>query len=136
MEKDFKIGVCCSTFDLCHAGHLLYLKEASENCDYLVAMLQTDPSIDRPEKRKPVESLEERMIRLESCKYVDEVCVYDTEQQLWEQLNELKPDILFMGSDWINRKNPIKELAKEVYYHDRTVHTYSSSSLKDRINTS
>jgi glycerol-3-phosphate cytidylyltransferase len=129
-----KVGICCSTYDLCHAGHLLYLKDAKAHCDYLIAMLQLDPSIDRPDKRRPIECLEERMIRLESCKYVDEIKVYTTEQDLWEKLKEINADILFMGTDWKDRKNPIKELFKEIYYHDRTVHTYSSSNLKDRIN--
>ena len=128
-----KIGVCCSAFDLLHPGHLLYLKDARQRCDYLISMLQADPTIDRPEKQKPLETLEERMIRLESCKYVDEIRVYSTEADLQKQLYLLNPDVIIMGSDWKGRENPIKRLAKEVYYHDRSKHSYSSTSLRKRI---
>ena len=78
MKKN-KIGFTCSCFDLLHAGHILMLKDAKEQCDYLIVGLQTDPTLDRPEKNKPIQSLEERKIQLEAVKYVDEVRIYSTE---------------------------------------------------------
>jgi len=75
-------GFTCGALDLLHAGHLIMLKECKAQCDYLIVGLQTDPSIDRPEKHKPVETIEERMIRLQGCKYVDKIVVYETEKDL------------------------------------------------------
>ena len=71
-----KVGFTCSTFDLFHAGHVIMLKEAKTQCDYLIVGLQTDPTIDRKEKNKPVQSIFERYVQLQACKYVDEVAVY------------------------------------------------------------
>ena len=77
-----RTGFTCSCFDLFHAGHIMMLKEAKSKCEYLIVGLQTDPTIDRPEKNKPIQSVVERFIQLESCKYVDEVVVYATEKDL------------------------------------------------------
>ena len=77
-----KIGFTCSCFDLFHAGHVMMLKEASTVCDYLIVGLQTDPTIDRPNKNKPVQSVLERYIQLKACKYVDEILVYESEFDL------------------------------------------------------
>ena len=81
-----KKGFTCSCFDLLHAGHILMLKDAREQCDYLIVGLQTDPTIDRPEKNKPIQSFEERKIQLEAVRYVDEIIVYETEQDLYDLL--------------------------------------------------
>jgi glycerol-3-phosphate cytidylyltransferase len=78
----FKIGFTCSCWDLLHAGHHLFLEEAKKNCDFLVVGIQTDPTLDRPEKNKPIQSLEERIIQLASCMWVDYYFVYDSEQNL------------------------------------------------------
>ena len=75
-----KVGFTCSCFDLLHAGHILMLKDAKAQCDKLIVGLQTDPTIDRPEKNKPIQSYEERYIQLEAVKYVDEIIKYDTEE--------------------------------------------------------
>ena len=85
--------------DLLHAGHVLMLKECKQQCDYLIVGLQTDPTTDRPNKNKPVETLEERRIRLEGSKYVDEIVIYETESDLYKILQELKPDVRFVGAD-------------------------------------
>ena len=69
-------GFTASTFDLLHAGHILMLREAKTVCDYLICALQTDPTIDRPEKNKPVQSYMERHIQLSAIKYVDEIVPY------------------------------------------------------------
>ena len=81
-----KLGFTCSCFDLLHTGHIIMLKDAKEQCDYLIVGLQTDPTIDRPEKNKPIQSLKERKIQLEAVKYVDDIFVYDTEESLIDLL--------------------------------------------------
>jgi glycerol-3-phosphate cytidylyltransferase len=90
-----KIGFTCGAFDLFHAGHMLMFKECKEYCDYLIVGLHTDPTIDRPEKNKPIQSIEERMIQLEAIKYIDKIITYDTEQELYEILSNL-PDPIFL----------------------------------------
>ena len=127
-------GFTCGAMDLLHAGHVLMLKECRAQCGFLTVGLQTDPSIDRPDKNKPIETLQERMIRLEGCKYVDEVVVYDTEEDLYYLLQELKPDVRFMGIDWKNKPNYSRDLLPKmkVIYNSRN-HNYSSSDLRRRI---
>ena len=83
-NKNKKIGFTCSCFDLLHAGHILMLKDAKNQCDYLIVGLQPDPTIDRQkEKNKPIQSIEERKIQLEAVKYVDEIIIYETEKDLY-----------------------------------------------------
>ena len=134
MDKKKIIGFTCGALDLLHAGHVLMLKECKEQCDYLIVGLQVDPSVDRPEKNKPIETLEERMIRLEGCKYVDKVVTYNTEVDLYNLLKELNPDIRFMGADWRNKPNYSRDLLPrmKVIYNSRG-HNYSSSILRKRI---
>lgn len=128
-----KIGFIASAFDLCHPGHLALLKEAKNHCDYLVCALHTDPTIDRPAtKTKPIESTLERWLRLVSCKYVDEVVPYDTEADLLNLLTTLKPQVRFLGSDYIGKDFTGKYLEIPVMYLDRS-HTFSSSELRKRI---
>lgn len=117
-----------------HAGHILMLKECRAQCDFLIVGLEIDPSIDRPDKQKPVETLEERMIRLQGCKYVDKIIIYDTEIGLYNLLKKLKPDIRFMGADWKNKENYSRDLlpSMKVIYNSRD-HNYSSSDLRRRI---
>jgi glycerol-3-phosphate cytidylyltransferase len=127
-----KIGFTCGSFDLLHAGHVLMLKECKEKCDYLIVGLQTDPTLDRPWKNKPVETVEERMIRLEGCKYVDKVVTYDTEASLVELLKKLMPDVRFLGSDWENKHFTGDEIDIKIIYNTRD-HDFSSSNLRMRI---
>ena len=72
-SKNSKVGITFSTFDFFHAGHVKMLEEAKRECYFLIVGLQLDPSIDRPEKNKPIQSIIERYIQVSSCKYVDEV---------------------------------------------------------------
>ena len=88
-----KVGFTCSCFDLFHAGHLMMLKEAKSQCDYLIVGLQTDPTIDRPEKNKPIQSVFERFVQVDACKYVDEVVPYATEKDLVDILQSYKIDV-------------------------------------------
>jgi glycerol-3-phosphate cytidylyltransferase len=130
------VGFVASSFDLLHAGHCLYLKEAKSVCDRLIAGLQTDPTLDRPNKSKPVQSVEERLIQLEACRYVDRVVKYNTEEDLEKILKVLKPALRFIGSTDApdNGGPPItgSQHCGSIYFHDRS-HNYSSSELKRRI---
>jgi glycerol-3-phosphate cytidylyltransferase len=125
-------GFTAGAFDLLHAGHVLMLKEASEVCDHLVVGLHTDPSTDRPEKNKPIQSVEERMIQLQGCRYVDSIEVYETEDDLYRLLSDLQPDVRILGSDWKNKQFTGHDLDIPIYFNNRD-HDYSSSSLRDRI---
>ena len=128
-----KVGYFPGAFDFVHAGHVWAFEECKKYCDYLVVFLQTDPSIDRPHKHKPIMSLEERLVMLRANKYVDAVVVYETEKEL-HALDQWFGDVRFMGKDhWekcLKKKHhPIK--AKVVYLPRN--HNYSSSNLRERI---
>lgn len=127
-----KIGFVASCFDLLHAGHCLMLKDAKKQCDWLVAALQDNPSVDRPQKNKPIQSLEERKIQLESIKYVDEVVFYNTEKDLIKLLQSIKPQVRILGSDYKDKHFTGKELKIPIYYHLRD-HEWSTSSLRKKI---
>ena len=132
MDKKRIVGFTCGTLDLLHAGHVLMLKECREQCDYLIVGLQTDPSLDRPEKHKPVESLEERKIRLEGCKYADEIVVYEREAELYDLLKKNKPDVRFLGVDHQGKPFTGDDLPIKVVFNSRN-HDFSSSNLIGRI---
>ena len=133
MNNKHIIGFTCSCFDLLHAGHMLMLKDAKEQCDYLVVGLQTDPTIDRPSlKNNPIQSLKEREIILEGNKYIDEIVIYSSEKELYELLKKIKPDIRILGSDYINKDFTGKNLNIKIYYHNRN-HNYSTTNLRKRI---
>lgn len=125
-------GFTCGAFDLLHAGHVLMLKECKEQCDYLMVGLQTDPSIDRPSKNKPIETVEERLTRLAGCKYVDGIFIYETEQDLYDILKCLDIDVRFLGADWQGKKFTGGDLPIKIVYNSRS-HDYSSSKLRERI---
>lgn len=126
-------GFTAGAFDLLHAGHLLMLKEVKGQCDFLIIGLHTDPTIDRPEKNKPVETVEERKMRLEGCKYVDEIVLYDTEEDLYNLLKKLKPDVRFLGEDWKDKHFTGDDLLIKIIFNSRG-HNFSSTNLKKRIN--
>jgi glycerol-3-phosphate cytidylyltransferase len=126
------IGFTCSAFDLLHAGHILMLKDAKSHCDKLIVGLQTDPTIDRPEKNKPIQSFEERKIQLESVKYVNKIFTYDTEEELYKNLLFIKPDVRILGSDYIGKSFTGDDLDIEIYYHERN-HNYSTTNLREKI---
>lgn len=132
-----RIGITFSTFDMLHAGHIAMLAEAKNHCDYLIAGLQTDPTIDRPmEKNKPVQSIVERQIQLAACRYVDEVVVYQTEQDLVDLLLILPLDVRILGVEYQDREFTGKEecLYRGIglIYNGRD-HSFSSSSLRKRV---
>lgn len=131
-EKGIVIGWCCSSFDLLHAGHMLMLKDCKTQCDVLLVGLQTDPTIDRPEKNKPIQSCKERKITLEGVKYVDDIVDYQTECDLDKILNLLLPDVRILGTDWKGKRFTADDLPVKIYWHDRT-HSWSTSELRNRI---
>lgn len=134
MKDGKKVGVTVGAFDLCHAGHILMFKEAREICEYLIVGLHTDPSIDRPEKNKPIMSVEERRIILEGIKYIDEIFEYDTEAELYEILkkNEQGFDVRIIGADWKGKPYTGHDLPIEMYFNTRD-HGFSSTELRRRI---
>lgn len=127
-------GFTCGAFDLLHAGHIVMLKEAKENCEYLIVGLQTDPSIDRQSKNQPVQSVYERYMQLQAVKYVDEIIPYDTEQSLIDLLESTEIHLRFVGEDYVERDFTGKGL-HEIYYTNRQ-HSFSSSGLRKRVTQS
>jgi glycerol-3-phosphate cytidylyltransferase len=137
-EDGLKVGITFSTFDLGpHAGHIAMLAEAKNHCDYLIAALQTDPTIDRPDsKNPPVQSIVERQIQLAACRYVDEVVVYQTEQDVIDLLLILPIDVRILGVEYKD-----KEFTGRHECHARDIqlifngrdHSFSSSSLRKRV---
>ncbi len=128
-----RVGIVASCFDLFHAGHVLMLLEAKENCDRLVVALQSDPTIDRPDKNKPVQGLFERFIQVDACQYVDQVIPYDTEDDLYNLLAGYDWDVRFLGDDYRGRTDFTgSDLDIPIHYCARR-HNYSSSGLRSRI---
>lgn len=129
-----RIGFTCGSYDLLHAGHVMALKESADRCDWLIVGLQSDPTIDRPEKNKPIQSLEERRIQLLGCRYVDEVAVYHTEKDLFRYLfdNRARIDVRFLGMDWQGKEFTGYDMGMNCEYTTRD-HNYSSSELRRRI---
>jgi glycerol-3-phosphate cytidylyltransferase len=127
-----KIGFIAGAFDLLHAGHIHLLKECRSKCDFLIVGLHVDPSIQRPKKNKPIESILERQIRLQACEYVNEVIVYEKESDLSIMFKYFKINIRFLGSDYKGTKKPITDPdAVPIYYIDSIA--INSSSLRERI---
>jgi glycerol-3-phosphate cytidylyltransferase len=128
-----KIGFTCSCFDLFHAGHIMMLKEAKSICDYLIVGLQTDPTIDRPEKNKPVQSVFERFVQLDACKWVDEVVVYATEKDLLDILHSYPINVRVVGNEYKDKDFTGKDLEHiEIYYNSRK-HSFSTTELRKRV---
>jgi glycerol-3-phosphate cytidylyltransferase len=136
-EEGKKIGITFSTFDMLHAGHIAMLAEAKNHCDYLICGLQTDPTIDRPDtKNHPVQSIVERQIQLSACRYVDEVVVYQTEQDLIDLLLILPVDVRILGVEYQDRNfsgaHECDQRGIEIVFNGRD-HSFSSSSLRKRV---
>ena len=134
-----KTGITFSTFDLFHAGHVKMLEEAKTKCDYLIVGLQLDPSIDRPEKNKPTQSIIERYVQLKACKFIDEIVPYVTEEDLMDVLSSFKIDIRIIGEEYKEKDFTGKEYCKkkgiEIYYNKRE-HRFSSSALRKQVSNS
>ena len=137
MGKDkVKIGFTASTFDLLHAGHVQMLREAKEQCDYLICGLQIDPTIDRKEKNSPVQTVVERYTQLNGVKYVDEIIPYSTERDLEDILEMYHIDIRILGEEYRDKEFTGRDICKkkdiELYFNKRE-HRFSSSDLRNRV---
>ena len=127
-----KIGFTCSTFDLLHAGHITMLEQAKHHCDYLIVGLQTDPTVDRPDtKNAPIQTIVERQIQLAAVKYIDEIVVYTTEQDLIDLLLTLPIDDEYKTKDFTG-KDIAKARGCKIIYNGRD-HSFSSTSLRKRV---
>lgn len=127
----FKTGITASSFDLLHAGHVLMLREAKSICEHLICALQSDPTIDRPNKNKPIQSYMERYIQLDAIKWVDEIIPYDTEEELESILTHFPIDIRIIGEDYKDKNFTGKHIVN-VYYNKRR-HDFSTTALRSRI---
>ena len=136
-QDGLKVGVVFSSFDLFHAGHVAMLAEAKNHCDYLIAALQTDPTIDRPDsKNPPIQTIVERQIQVSTNRNVDEVVVYQTEKDLEELLLILPIDVRILGVEYKDKDFTGKDICLkrgiEIVYNGRD-HSFSSSSLRKRV---
>lgn len=130
------IGFTCGTFDLMHAGHILMLEEAAAQCDHLIVGLQTDPTIDRPSKNKPIESVTERFIKLRAVKFVNEIIPYATEEDLLNIFKMIDIDVRIIGADYLDKdftgKQYCIDQCIEIHYNQRG-HSFSSSDMRRRV---
>lgn len=136
-------GLIAGSFDILHPGYILLFEECKRNCEYLIVALHEDPSIERPDKNKPVFSIFERSIVLRSVRYVDEIVVYRTEEELENLIFHLNPDRLFVGGDYANRIEDVTgyktfesrlkgSAGKHIYFMNRN-HNWSATAAKVRI---
>jgi glycerol-3-phosphate cytidylyltransferase len=135
-SKTNKVGFTASSFDLLHGGHTLMLEEAKSVCDYLIVGLQTDPTINRPSKNRPVQTVVERYLQLRACKYVDEIIPYTTEQDLEDILSGMHIDIRILGVEYKDMDFTGRDICKkrgiEIHFNTRD-HRFSSSDLRRRV---
>jgi len=132
-------GFTASSFDLFHSGHVAMLKEARANCDYMIVGLQTDPTIDRPEKNKPIQSVFERYVQLEGCKYIDEIIPYESEKDLTDIFLTYGIDVRFIGEEYKDKDFTAKQICVDknikIHYNKRQ-HSFSTTNLRKRIKES
>lgn len=134
--KKIRVGFTCSSFDLCHAGHISMLEEAKNQCDWLIVGLQNDPTDDRPSKNKPVQSIVERFIQLNAIKYVDQIIPYNTEKDLEDLLLMLPIDVRILGDEYKDKEFTGKSICVkrgiEIYFNGRE-HSFSTTDLRRRV---
>ena len=135
-KKSKKIGITFSTFDLFHAGHVKMVEEAKSVCDYLIVGLQLDPSVNRPEKNSPSQSIIERYIQLKGCIHIDEIVPYVSEQDLEDILKSFRIDVRIIGIEYEDKyftgKQYCEDKGIDIYYNSRD-HRFSSSGLRNMI---
>ena len=128
-----KKGITFGAFDLFHAGHVLMLKEAKSICDYLIVCIQCDPSLDRGEKIKPVQSVIEREIQVSACTYVDEVIIYDYEEEVLQILETVDWDVRIIGEEYRDKEFTGRDQTLDKCYFNKRPHNFSSSELRERV---
>ena len=131
-DAKFKVGIVCGAFDVIHPGYIHMFMDAKTVCEKLVVLLQTDPTVDRPEKMKPTQSPEDRELILRSIKFIDDVVFYTTEKDLYNLLKKDFYDVRILGTDYLDKNYTGKDLGREIYWHDRS-HGYSSTKFKKNI---
>lgn len=127
-----KVGFTASCFDLLHAGHIAMLQEAKNNCDYLIVGLLANPT-DRPDKNAPVQSMFERWMQLQAVKYIDEIIPFESEQDLYDMLLVLMPDIRFVGEEYKDRPHTGKDIEGIELYYNKRRHSFSTTDLRGRV---
>ena len=131
-----KVGLTASTFDLLHAGHIEMLREAKSQCDYLICALQIDPSVDRPSKNKPAQTIVERYTQLQAVRFVDEIIPYLHETDLEDILNMRTINVRILGEEYRDKEFTGRDICKkrdvELYFNKRD-HRFSSSDLRKRV---
>ena len=131
-----RVGFTCSTFDLLHAGHVQMLREAKEQCDYLICGLQVDPSNDRPNKNAPVQSIVERYTQLKAVSYVDEIIPYGTEKDLEDILELYTINVRILGEEYRDKEFTGKDICRrrdiELFFNNRD-HRFCSSNLRASV---
>lgn len=136
MDNEQIVGFTCSTFDLCHSGHIQMLRDAKGQCDYLICGLQIDPTIDREDKNAPIQTVVERYAQLQAVKYVDEIIPYSTEQDLEDILEMYSIDIRILGEEYRNKEFTGKDICSrrsiQLFFNNRD-HRFSSSGLRQRV---
>ena len=128
-----KKGITFGAFDLFHAGHVLMLKEAKSICDYLIVCIQSDPSLDRDEKNKPVQSVIEREIQVSACTYVDEVIIYDYEEEVLQIIETVDWDVRILGEEYRDKEFTGRDQTLDKCYFNKRPHNFSSSELRERV---
>ena len=131
----YRAGIVCGAFDVIHPGYIHMFKDAKSVCKKLIVLVQTDPTIDRPEKMKPTQSAEDRELILRAIRYVDDVIFYTTEDDLYNMLKEDFYDVRILGSDYLEKNYTGKDLGRTIYWHDRS-HAYSATAFKNKIKES
>ena len=127
-----KKGITFGAFDLFHAGHVLMLKEAKSICDYLIVCIQSDPSLDRVEKNKPIQSVVEREIQVSACTYVDEVIIYDSEEDVLKIIETIDWDVRILGEEYRDKEFTGRDQTLDKCYFNKRPHDFSSSQLRER----
>jgi len=130
--KGKTIAFCCSAFDILHCGHLLMLEDAKNQADILVVGLHTNPNLDRDSKNVPIQDYKEREIQIKGCRFVDDVIMYATEDDLMNILLTLNPDVRVLGTDWMNKPYTGYKLDIPIHWHNR-IHNWSTTYLRERI---
>ena len=128
-NKRNNIGIIAGNFDVIHPGYIFLFNECKENCDHLILFLHEDPSIERPEKLKPVLSLKERTLILSSLRQIDEIIPYKSESDLLSLIKNMNIDVRFLGDDYINKAFTGKELNIPIHYLNRS-HGWSTTKYK------
>lgn len=136
LKREKTIGFTCGTFDVLHPGHVMMFEESKSKCDYLIVGLLSDPTISRPGiKNKPVQTMWERYIQLQAISVIDYIIPWDTEDDLINMLEMIRPDIRFVGEEYREQEFTGKLLCKKLgigLYYNRRSHKYSSTELRSR----